>query len=71
MDFWGHNNLFQIFRLKKNLKFGLSPVRKMYIACALLHNARTSVYGNTASTYFDCESLKLSNIWDNYLSMKS
>ena len=27
----------------------------MYIVCALLHNARACLYGNTTSTYFDCE----------------
>ena len=46
---------FKFLDFKKNLKNGLSPVGKMYIACALIHNARTCSYGNTTSTYFDCE----------------
>ena len=27
----------------------------MYIVCALLHNAKSCLYGNKTSTYFDCE----------------
>ena len=46
---------FKFLDFKKDLKIGLSPVGKMYIVCALLHNARACLYGNTTSTYFDCE----------------
>ena len=55
MDFWGHNNFFKFLDFKKDLKIGLNPVGKIYIVCALLHNARTYLYGNKTSTYFDCE----------------
>ena len=46
---------FNFLDFKKNLEIGSSPVGKMYIVCALLHNARACLYGNTTSTYFDCE----------------
>ena len=48
-------NYFKFLDFKKNLKIGLSAVGKMYIVCALLHNARCCLYGNIRSTYFDCE----------------
>ena len=31
----------------------LSAVGKMYVTCALLHNARVCCYGSTTSDYFD------------------
>ena len=34
-------NFFKFLDFKKNLKIGLSPVGKMYIVSALLHNARS------------------------------
>ena len=46
---------FKFLDFKKNFKIDLSAVGKMYIVCALLHNARDCLYGNTSSTYFDCE----------------
>ena len=46
---------FKFLDFKRDLKIGLSPVGKMYIVCALLQNARACLYGNTISTYFDCE----------------
>ena len=57
-DEWVFGNIITYFKFldfKKDLKIGLSPVRRMYIVCAFLHNARTCLYGNTTSTYFDCE----------------
>lgn len=45
-------NYFAFLDFKKNLKIGLSPVGKMYIICALLHNARTCLYKNTSSAFF-------------------
>ena len=57
-DEWVFGNIITYFKFldfKKDLKIGLSPVQKMYIECAFLHNARTCLYGNTTSTYFDCE----------------
>lgn len=46
-------NYFKFLDFKKNLKIGLSAVGKMYITCALLHNAHTCLYGSTTSTYFE------------------
>ena len=37
---------------KKNLKIGLSTFGKLYVACALLRNALTCLYGNSTSSYF-------------------
>ena len=48
-------NYFKFLDFKKNLKIGLSPVSKMYIVCALLHNARCCLYGNITSKYFDLD----------------
>ena len=46
---------------KKNLKLNLSAVGKMYLICALLTNAKTSLYGNITSQYFDCKPPSLEN----------
>lgn len=46
-------NYFKFLDFKKDLKIGLSAVGKMYLVCALLHNARVSLYGSTTSLYFD------------------
>ena len=48
-------NYFKFLDFKKNLKVGLSPVAKMYIVCALLHNARNCLYGSITSTYFQLQ----------------
>ena len=48
-------NYFKFLDYKKNLKMGLSSVGKMYIACALLRNAVTCLYGNQTSEFFDLE----------------
>ena len=48
-------NSFKFLDYKKNLKVGLSSVGKMYIACALLRNAVTCLYGNQTSEFFDLE----------------
>lgn len=48
-------NFFKFMDFKKNLKIGMSPVAKMYIVCALLHNARCCFYGSITSNFFDCE----------------
>ena len=39
-------NCFKFFDFKKNLKVGLSAVRKMYIVCILMQNAYTFLYGS-------------------------
>ena len=43
---------FKVTDFKKNLKIGLSAVRKIYIVCALLRNVLTCLYGNSTSTFF-------------------
>jgi hypothetical protein len=48
-------NYFKFVDFKKNLKIGLSCVGKMYLTCALLQNARTCLYGNQTSTFFQLE----------------
>ena len=37
-----------------NLKIQLRAVGKMYIVCALLQNVRSCFYGNSTSSFFDC-----------------
>ena len=46
-------NSFKFLDYKKNLKIGLSSVRKMYFVCALPRNAITCLYGNQTSEFFD------------------
>ena len=38
------------------MKLNLNAIGKMYTVSALLKNARTCLYGNTASTTFELES---------------
>ena len=45
-------NYFKFLDFKKNLKIYLSAVGRMYVTCALLHNARAILYGSTTSKYF-------------------
>ena len=54
-------NYFKFLEFKKDLNIGLNSVGKMYIACTLLHNARTILYGNTTSQYFDVNLPTLGN----------
>ena len=48
-------NYFKFLDFKKNLKIGMSSIGKMYIVCALLHKARTCLYGNETSSFFELE----------------
>ena len=48
-------NWFAFMDFKKNLKLNLSAVGKMYLVCALLTNARTCLYSNMTSDFFNCE----------------
>ena len=52
MVVWRPYKLFQVSRLQKSLKIGLSHLGKMYIACALFWNALTCHYRNTTADYF-------------------
>ena len=45
-------NYFKFLDFKRNLKISLSAVGKMYIVCAILRNALTSMYTNSTSEYF-------------------
>lgn len=45
-------NYFRFVDFKKNLKIGMSSVGKIYLVCALLHNASTCLYGNKTSQFF-------------------
>ena len=45
-------NYFKFLDFKKNLKICLSAFSKMYISCALMHNARVCLYGSTTSEFF-------------------
>ena len=56
-------NYFAFLDYKKNLKVGLSVVGKMYVTCGLLQNARTCLYKNTTSIFFDIDPPSL----DDYL----
>ena len=51
---------FAFMDFKKNLKVGLSAVGKMYITCALLTNARTCLYQNTTSKFFNLDPPEIS-----------
>ena len=44
-------NYFKFLDFSKGLKLQLSPIGKLYITCALMHNARACLYGNTTSNY--------------------
>ena len=44
-------NYFAFMDFKKNLKIGLNSVGKMYITCALLHNARACLYHNSTTDF--------------------
>ena len=48
-------NYFAFLDFKKKLKIGLSAVGKMYTTCALLHNARTCLYGNITCKQFEID----------------
>ena len=49
-------NYFKFIDFRNNLKIGLSPIGKMYLVCALLKNARTTLYGNLTGMTFDVDS---------------
>ena len=55
VNIWWHSNFFKFLDFKKNLKIGRSPVGKMYVVPALLHNARSCFYEAITSKYFECK----------------
>ena len=54
-------NYFAFMDFKKNLKIGLTSVGKMYITCALLHNARTCLYHNSTTDFFGIDPPSIDN----------
>lgn len=55
---WLFGNITTFFKFidfKKQMKIGLSPVGKLYVVCALLENARTCLYGNIVSSFFNLD----------------
>ena len=54
-------NYFAFMDFKKNLKIGLSSVGKIYITCALLHNARTCLYHNSTTDFFGIDPPSIDN----------
>ena len=51
----GYIKLVCIHRFQEKLKLNLSAVGKFYLTCALLTNARTCLYGNITSQYFEID----------------
>lgn len=45
-------NDFKFLDFKENLKIGINSVGKMYLVCAILHNAITCLYGNSTTECF-------------------
>ena len=54
-------NYFKFLDFKKNLKISLSAVGKMYLTCAILHNALTCMYGNSTSDFLALEPPSINN----------
>lgn len=48
-------NYFKFIDWRKVLKIGLSPVGKQFLVSGLLQNAKTCLYGNITSDFFDLE----------------
>ena len=48
-------NYFKFIDYKKNLKIGMSAVRKQYIVSALFRNIITCLYGNITCKYFELD----------------
>ena len=50
---------FKFVDFKTQLKVGLSSIGKIYLVCGLLPNARTCLYGNKVSEYFEMDPITL------------
>ena len=46
-------NYYKFVDFKKQLKIGLSPVRKIRLVCGIPQNVHTCIYGNIVSEYFN------------------
>ena len=53
MDVRKHHKVFSFVEFKRQAKLNLSAVGKVYYICALLENARTCLYGNIVSSFFE------------------
>ena len=61
MAFGGILQYFAFLDFKKSQKIALSEIGKMYRVCALLHNARTCLYGSSVSRFMNIEPPSLEN----------
>ena len=52
MDFWRHSRLLRIPGLQKGTQIVTKRRWKSAYICALMHNARTCMYGNETASYF-------------------
>ena len=50
---------FKFIDVKTQLKVGLISIGKVYFVCGLLQNARTCLYGNKVSEYFEMDPMTL------------
>ena len=50
---------FKFVDFKTQLKVGLSSIGKICLVCGLLQNARTCLYGNKVSEYFEMDPITL------------
>ena len=57
--FGGILDYFKFLIFKKRLNLQLSTVGKMHIISALMQNARTCMYGNETTSYFDLKSVAI------------
>ena len=55
-------NFCKLLDFKKNFKIGLSPIGKIYIVSALLHNARSCFYGTIPQNILNVNNQLLKNI---------
>ena len=71
---WIFGNIITYFKFldfKKNLKIYLSAVGKMYVTCALLHNARAMLHGSTTAKFFNVQPQQLMNIFNDIIHIHS
>ena len=66
-------NYFKFLDFKENLKIGLSQVGKIYIVCAILRNALTCMYENSAAEFFDLDPPTLQEyfVWAEVFTKKN
>ena len=62
---------FKFVDFKTQLKVGLRSVGKIYLVCGLLQNARTCLYGNKVSEYFEMDPMTLEEYFQYGRSKKT